>query len=347
MKRRDFLGLFGATLIASPGVSFGEEAAPAAVTKPLRIVVVANTYYEGDGLMTVLCNRMARDKRLAVPREIAWPRQIPEDRPNFPPVPVNPNPRCLIDTGSVTGTAKAVVEIWCLDDLMTTSISHGDSGNKSDAMNIISNYAPPGGAAAAPDGVIAFGTAGFPDIVPYDGCATVGGTVFIRDAANDGGDVHSNWTWHDHMGVLIPSSIPSSFFSSVISDPQTVLAINSQMLTVPVNPSSKPRLVIASNAVAISSVNIPRGTDFAPVDMRAIAAAQAKGATNITSVETTHGVIRAKWDNAPFIYVTAIPNRVGHFSDEAGNYPQEFASTHNAGIALNHIMPHFVAAIAR
>jgi hypothetical protein len=44
--------------------------------------------------------------------------------------------------------------------------------------------------------------------------------------------------------------------------------------------------------------------------------------------------------------VTAIPNRITHFPDEAqGNYPQEFASVHNAGIALNHIMPYFVAAL--
>lgn len=30
----------------------------------------------------------------------------------------------------------------------------------------------------------------------------------------------------------------------------------------------------------------------------------------------------------------------------SSNYPQEFASTRNAGIALNNIMPHFVAALA-
>jgi hypothetical protein len=53
------------------------------------------------------------------------------------------------------------------------------------------------------------------------------------------------------------------------------------------------------------------------------------------------------WDNAPFIYVTAIPNRVCHFPDEAsGIYGQEFPSSHNAGIALKYVMPSFVDAIA-
>jgi hypothetical protein len=92
--------------------------------------------------------------------------------------------------------------------------------------------------------------------------------------------------------------------------------------------------------------NIPHDTPYALVDQKTVAAAQQAGATNVTSVETTHGVIRAQWPDTPFIYVTAIPNRIGHFPDEAqGNYPQEFASVHNAGIALNHIMPFFVAAV--
>lgn len=89
------------------------------------------------------------------------------------------------------------------------------------------------------------------------------------------------------------------------------------MLVPPVNPSSKPRIVIASDAVAISSVNIPKDTEYGPVDNRAIEDAKGKGATNITSVETTHGVIRAQWEDVPFIFVTAIPNRVGQFTDEA------------------------------
>ena len=44
--------------------------------------------------------------------------------------------------------------------------------------------------------------------------------------------------------------------------------------------------------------------------------------------------------------MTAIANRIGHFPDEAsGNYPQEFASVHDAAIALNHVLPFFVAAL--
>ena len=229
---------------------------------------------------------------------------------------------------------------------MTSHVIHGRSDNKWDALDIVADYGRATyGSGAPPDGVVAFGTAGYPDDTSYNGCATVGSTIFIRNATMDGGTDHSNWSWANNMGVLVRSKTPASFFRSI--DPQMVLKINSQMLGVPINPSSKPRLVIPSDAVAISSVNIPRGTEFGPVDLKAIAAARNAGATNIASVETTHGVIRAKWAEAPFIFVTAIPNRVGHFSDEAGgNYPQEFASTHGPGVALNGVIPYFIGAIA-
>jgi len=58
--------------------------------------------------------------------------------------------------------------------------------------------------------------------------------------------------------------------------------------------------------------------------------------------------VRSKWDKAPFIYVTAVTNRLCHFPDEASQkYAQEFPSSHNAGVALKHVMPYFVSAIAQ
>jgi hypothetical protein len=133
----------------------------------------------------------------------------------------------------------------------------------------------------------------------------------------------------------------------VAADQNILKAISLEMIAPQKNPASTLRLLIASDAVGISSVNIPTGAPYCDIDTKAIGLAQAKGATNITSVETTHGVIRSKWPDAPFIYVTAIPNRVCHFPDEASqNYAQEFPSSHNAGIALKYVIPSFVSAIA-
>jgi hypothetical protein len=43
-----------------------------------------------------------------------------------------------------------------------------------------------------------------------------------------------------------------------------------------------------------------------------------------------------------FLNVVRLPNRVGHFNDEASNnYAQNFAAAHNAGIALNYLMTYF------
>jgi len=230
----------------------------------------------------------------------------------------------------------ATMEIWCIDDLAVTK---GASGAKVTAMDQITNYTNP---PSAPDGVVAFGTGGYPGLPSNDGCAAIGGTIFLHDASNG---APGAWTWPGYMDTLVPSKTPASFFSNVSADQETLQAINSEMIAPQNRPASVLQLIIAPDAVAVSSVNEP--PPYCNADTNSIMQAQAKGATNITSVETTHGVIRSKWPGAPFIYVTAIPNRVCHFPDEAqNNYAQEFPSSHNAGVALKHVIPYFVSAIA-
>jgi hypothetical protein len=227
------------------------------------------------------------------------------------------------------------MEIWCIDDLAVTS---GNSSKKVTAMQQITNYTNP---ASTPDGIIAFGTGGYPGDISNDGCATIGGTIFIHDASNG---APGSWSWRDHMDTLIPSKTPASFFSSVAADQITLNAISLEMIKPKNNPANVLQLLIAPDAVGVSSVNEP--PPYCDADNNSIAKAKQAGATNVTSVETTHGVIRSMWD-APFIYVTAVPNRVCYFDQEARNvYAQEFPSSHNAGIALKYVAPYFVSAIA-
>jgi hypothetical protein len=284
--------------------------------------------------MAAVCNRMKHSRNLSYPYNVDWPR-----KPSDPPLD-SEKPRCLIDVFKIATDMQpsATMEIWCIDDL---AITKGDSGAKVSAMDKISNYGP------APDGVVAFGTAGYPGLVSHDGCATIGGTIFIHDASNDAVGAHGSWSWPGHMDTLVPSKTPASFFSSVAADQTTLNAISLEMITPQKNPASELQLMIAPDAVGISSVNIPLKAEYCDIDSKAIVKAQAAGATNISSVETTHGVIRSKWPEAPFIYVTAVPNRVCHFPDEAmGIYGQEFPSSHNAGVALKYVIPYFVSAIA-
>ncbi|TGP89075.1 MULTISPECIES: hypothetical protein [unclassified Mesorhizobium] len=335
LNRRAFLATAGATLIAGSTRSFAQTSA----AKTNRIVVVANRYHEADGLMAALCNRMARSPFLTTPYKIDWPRPTNPD-PNAAPID-SEKPRCLIDVlgAPLDKTTLATVEIWCIDDLANTN---GDSSAKAKAMEKITAYG------TAPDGVVAFGTAGYPGLASNNGCATIGGTIFIHDASNDAVGDHGNWSWPGYMEALVPSKTPASFFESVAADQKTLAAINLEMITPLTHPASVLQLIIAPDAVGISSVNIPKNAPYCDIDTGAIVRARAAGATNITSVETTHGVIRSIWQETPFIYVTAIPNRVCHFPDEAQSmYAQEFPSSHNAGVALKHVLPFFAKAISQ
>jgi len=325
LNRRVFLATTGAALVtsATPGI-----AAPASGRK-LRIVVVANRYHEADGLMVALSNQMAASKCLSLPYSVVWPRAFPPD------LTLSTKPRCLIDVKKNPSdtSPSATMEIWCIDDLANAA---GDPGVKADAMKTITDYVT-----TPPDGVIAFGTGGHSECVSYDGCATMGGTVFVHDASNGAG----KWSWPGYMDTLIPSKTPASFFSNVTSDANTLMSISNEMIAPKNSPASSLRLVAASDAVAISTVY--ESFPYCAPDKNSISMAQSKGATNIASVETTHGVIRSKWKDAPFIFITAVPNRVCHFDDEASKvYTQEFPSSHNAGVALKYVVPYFVSAIS-
>ena len=330
MRRRAFLGFAGAALISAPK-SLRAQTTP---NKKLRIVVVANRNHEADGLMAALCNQMAHSPNLGAPYNVDWPRW-PRVASN-PPAPTRDTgmPRCLVDVYTSSSDPAATMEIWCIDDL---GVTNGDSGKKVTVMQQITNYT-----AGAPDGVIAFGTGGYPGLLSNDGGATIGGTIFIHDASNG---APGSWSWAGNMDTLIPSKTPASFFSTVAADQKTLDAIGHEMIAPQNHPAGVLQLLIAADAVGISSVNEP--PPYCDADNNSIAIARTKGATNITSVETTHGVIRSVWKDQPFIYVTATPNRVCHFTEEAsGIYAQEFPSSHNAGVALKHVIPSFVSAIA-
>ncbi|SDT08262.1 hypothetical protein [Bradyrhizobium canariense] len=336
LDRRAFLATAGAILITDTKSSLAQTTP----SKALRVVVIANRYHEADGLMAAICNQMAHSPNLSAPYNVDWPRW-PRVLSNPPAPPKDSGmPRCLIDVfrSPSDKTPTATMEIWCIDDLANTN---GVSSAKISAMDQITNFTKP---PSTPDGVIAFGTAGYPGLPSNNGCATIGGTIFIHDASNGAA---GGWSWPGNMDMLIPSKIPASFFSSVAADQEALVAINLEMISPQNHPASVLQLIIAADAVGISSVNIPAGAQYCDVDTNSIGQALSHGAKNIASVETTHGVIRSKWPDAPFVFVTAIPNRVCHFPDEAsGIYAQEFASSHNAGVALKHVIPYFVSAIA-
>jgi hypothetical protein len=288
-----------------------------------RILLVANKWFEADPLMSVLSNPDARAPGKTELKKIVWPRIRPAK-----PEEIIPEPRCQIE---LTGSG-AVIEVWCIEDLMGPSppVSHSSTSEKQKALEIIFSR-------GRPDAVIAFGTGTYPGEVNNNGNVSVGGTVFLHQPS--GPPNHdSTWVWAHNMEKLVFSSLSMQFLSDMKNDTALTAEIYRRWLVPRVNPAPA-EILAEKDAVAISSVNIISNADYARVDGEAIAIARTAGATEIGSVETTHGVIRAQSD-APFLFVTGIPNRFGHFTDEAlGNYPQNFVAAHNAGVLVSYLLP--------
>jgi hypothetical protein len=120
-----------------------------------------------------------------------------------------------------------------------------------------------------------------------------------------------------------------------------------RMLSAARKPAAELGLQISGTAVAVGSINIAPHSDYAAIDRASIKLAEQAGAKLVTSVETTHGVIRAQAE-APFLFVSGIANRVGHFPDENnGGYAQNFAAAHNAAIAVTFLLAKFAAVVGR
>jgi hypothetical protein len=79
-----------------------------------------------------------------------------------------------------------------------------------------------------------------------------------------------------------------------------------RMLSAARKPAAELGLQISGTAVAVGSINIAPHSDYAAIDRASIKLAEQAGAKLVTSVETTHGVIRAQAE-APFLLSQALP----------------------------------------
>src|SRR5262249_45738474 len=122
MRRREVLGLLGATALAAPFVARAQTA----TTSPARVVLVANTTFEGDALMAAFGHTEIRNRALPLATELAWPRMRPEE----PTDPIDKRPRCLIN---FRPTVQAIVEVWCIYDLLTRN-DRPKSDKKAEAL---------------------------------------------------------------------------------------------------------------------------------------------------------------------------------------------------------------------
>jgi hypothetical protein len=293
-----------------------------------RILIFANKTWETDPLVAVLTNARATPPDL--PPLAAAPTVT---------VPLNKGGSKKVSARLAFRTAAAVTELWCVQDLMDPAKSSASSEEKARVLPYVAKNG------AAPDLVIAFGTASYPDATSYNGSAVIGTNAFVYNAYPKTPNPNSNWK-NPNFGKLITSDLKT--LSPILSklDMDVRIPVESRFIATPLNPAKPPVLMVASNHIALSDVNVTNPADYVWADPAALAAAQkAAPQEPVGSMETTHGVIRLSVPSDQFLFVSAIANRLGFFNAEVAprSYAQNFVPAHNAGIALAWLLPLLMA----
>ena len=213
-----------------------------------RVVVIVNKWWECDPVMNVLLHDNARPKDV-----LKWPTMLnhPRQRPGTPqPIDNSPKPRAIFTLTNIS------CEVWCISDLLEHLADEGrfqsSSQRKVERLPMIFN-------GAAPDLVIALGTAGLPEDMSQNGSVVVGTGVFMHDCHENGENPDSQWN-NGPVGRLLPSSLDATRFSRFT---EFAAALSDRFMVAPLNPASKAAILAEHEFVAVGAVNV---TDYAEYD---------------------------------------------------------------------------------
>jgi hypothetical protein len=295
-----------------------------------RALVIVNKWWECDPVMNVLLNDNARPAKV-----LGWPNPLnqPHRQPSAP-LALNPNPvpRAVFTLKNVTA------EIWCISDLLEDLPNNGQF--QSSSQRKIERL-PEIFKGAAPDLVLAVGTAGLPSDVTENGSVMIGTHVFMHDCYPNGTNASSQWN-NGPFEKLLDSSLTVEKFGAFTNLPPTV---SSLLLIAPLNPAWSGRILSNFDNVALGAVNVTDYTKYDQTDQATIDAySRHHLMRNAKSLETTHGLIRSQ-SNAPFMFVSGITDRVGsfHYEVDPRSYAQNTVAAHNAGIAVSWMLPNIDA----
>ena len=290
-----------------------------------RVLVIVNKWWECDPVINALLHEKARPKGALgwpLPSKLRHPRPRPAQEP-LPAEDLCPTPR------AVYALKNAWVEVWCVSDLLEHM---PDKAQYQSSTERKAEHLPRVFLGDAPALVVAVGTAGYPGDADVNGCVVVGTGAFIHNGHPGGSNPHSNWTGGP-FDTLLPSRVGEAEFARITSFDNK---INTRLVPPPNRPAAKLEVMAKADFVSLGTVNVTDYTEYAAKDeetLRAFAEAGAGGAP--ASLETTHGLIRVQSD-APFLFVSGVPNRVGRFDQEVApnEYAQNFAAAHNAGVVV-------------
>jgi hypothetical protein len=307
-----------------------------------RILIMANKWWEADPLCGVLIHDKARPSSLTNFRYLRYPAPRPVRPKPGEPRPPDPKaePRIIFEC------AGATIELWCLEELMNPAENSSSSLEKARVLPGAINYA------AAPDLVIAFGTAGSREGVHINGSVVIGRRVFIHDPRASTSDRKGMWT-PPRPDQLIDSNYPKESLGKL--DEQGRYAAEARFIPCPVMPADPPMVMLGNGFASLGVVNIINYDEYFWADkeaedsfQRVVAEAfkAANPVAQIGSIETTHGIIRSA-SEAPFLFVSGITDTEGLFDYQVTPrvYAQNTVSAHNAGVAIAWLLPSLIATL--
>jgi hypothetical protein len=310
---------------------------------PLKIMIVANKTWEASPLIQALFSDRSRPTGLASVARVYDPDVTP-----------------CITTGTPTPRATlaipghATIEVWCIEDWMDPGAG---SSNTPEKVRVLPRFfsSSAGGPGGSPDVVLAFGTAGIPTGLPFNGCVAVGTRCFIHDPFAGKPpparvivrrDKRTEPMWTDsRLDTLLTSTAPADFFRR--AQDAARYAAEARFVAPPIH-AGAPLTVLAGNGFAsLGTVNVTNYDDYVWADPAVLKAFnQGQIQNEVGSQETTHGLVRLAAEDffgatPQFFYVSGITDSLGLFDMEVGprQYAQNFAAAHNAGVALAWLLP--------
>ncbi len=292
-----------------------------------RVMVVVNKWWECDPALFAMLNDNARPSGSPWPTALQPARKRPDNK-HLPPEDPAPKPRAVFPYKNFAA------EVWCISDLLEHLESKLQSSSEQKAKYLPKIFAY----GAAPDLVMAVGTAESPDPdVSMNGSVVVGTKVFMVDGHPKGSNPLSNWT-AGPFEKLIDSSLPRGDFDDLVR--VDLPAACNRFLAVPLTPAEAPWVVADYINVALGAVNVTDYSEYGLVDPLTAKTFWSKVSdAKAGSIETTHGIIRVQ-SQSPFLFVSGIVDRFGHFDQEVNprSHAQNTAAAHNTGVVVSWLL---------
>ena len=299
-----------------------------------RVLIIANKSWEAEPVINAVLSPKFRTPGLSLPDTLDYPRKAKQGE-------AFPNATWRID--------EKIIELWCIEHIMTPCPDintfpryYSSSAQKNIDLPKIFSYSEDEIAL-----VIAFGTAGYPSGLSKNGSVFIGSNIFIYNTHPNGTNEDSKWD-DERFGKLIPSTISNEFINKL-----KILLCNfanrsffeKRLLHPPLNSPDVQEVVMDKEILALSNVNVTKYKEYKEFDEKGLNSfKEANTNKPVCSVETTHGVIRLHAGNVPFLFISAMVDRVGYFDVEVDpkENVQNFSGAFNGGVVISWLIP-FIA----